>query len=405
MIETRHIITPVRSFCNKATFYESEVESIDLVNRKVFLKYSIGKQSDHPVHGEKILDYDYLVIALGSENNFFGISEIRAHAFTMKDIDDAITLRNHVISVLEQSNMVHENRELSHKLLTFVVVGGGFNGIETVGALNDYVRTTVKDFYKNIYPTDVKIVLVNASNRILEQIDEDLGEYALHRLKAKGIDIMLNTEVSGATTNNIILKDGTSIPTYTIIWSAGVTPSKLVSTLNCKHDKGKRIMANNNLEVFGYERVVYALGDCASILDPNTGKPYPATAQHAIREGRVTAHNIIAEIKKKGHKKQLDYKTKGMMAEIGKRDGIATLFGIKLHGFIAWWMWRTFYLGNLPTKRKKLKVLFDWTMDLFFKPDVAMIKKAVESDEFSKNTDFNMNGDNQGAEKRIEQSS
>jgi NADH dehydrogenase len=389
MIETRHVITPVRSFCSKASFYEAEVESINLESRKVFLKHSIGRQSQPVAWAGHTLDYDILVIALGSENNFFGMTDIEAHSFTMKDIDDAISLRNHVINVLEQANLEHENRELCHKLLTFVVVGGGFNGIETVGGLNDYVRSTVKEFYKDIYPTDIRIVLVNASNRILEQVDEELGEYTLSRLKAKGIDVMLNTEVSGATANSILLKEGTSIPSFTIIWSAGVAPSKLISTLNCKHDNGHRIMANNYLEIPGHEGVVYVLGDCASIIDPNTGKPYPPTAQHAIKEGRVAANNIITEIKGKGHKKQLDYKTKGMMAEIGKRDGVATLFEFKLHGFIAWWMWRTFYLGNLPTKGKKLKVLFDWTMDLLFKPDVAMIKRIAEPKKISENTDFN----------------
>jgi NADH dehydrogenase len=177
--------------------------------------------------------------------------------------------------------------------------------------------------------------------------------------------------------------------------------------LECEHDKHKRIVANCYLEVSGHEGEVYAIGDCASILDPNNGKPYPPTAQHAIREGTVTANNIIAEIKRSHKKKKLDYKTKGMMAEIGKRDGIATLLGIKLHGFLAWWLWRTFYLGNLPTKRKKLKVLSDWTMDLFFKPDVAMIKKAVKSNEFRKKTNFNfnLNVDNQAVEKRSEQAS
>ena len=389
MIETRHIVTPVRSFCKKATFYEAEVESIDLESKKIFLNYSIGRQSQPAAWKRNTLDYDFLVIALGSENNFFGMSDIETHSFTMKDIDDAISLRNHVINVLEQANLEHENRELCTKLLTFVVVGGGFNGIETVGGLNDYVRRTVKGFYKNIYATDVRVVLVNASNRILEQIDEDLGDYALRRLKTKGVDVRLNTEVSGATTNSILFKDGTSIPTFTIIWSAGVAPSKLISTLNCGHARDHRIVANNYLEIPGHEGAVYALGDCASITDPNTGKPYPPTAQHAIKEGSIVANNITFEINGRGKKKQLDYKTRGMMAEIGRRDGVASLFGLKLHGFLAWWMWRTFYWGSLPTKGKKLKVIFDWTMDLFFKPDVAMIKRITEIRKSPQNNHIN----------------
>jgi NADH dehydrogenase len=171
------------------------------------------------------------------------------------------------------------------------------------------------------------------------------------------------------------LYDGTIIPCYTLIWSAGVIPSELVADLPCEHDRGHRIITNSYLEVLGYNGV-YALGDCASITDPHTGKPYPPTAQHAIREGKVAAENIILAVKRKGEKNKLkfDYKTKGMMAEIGNRTGVAILFNkFKLHGFLAWWLWRTYYLANLPTTKKKLKVLGDWISDLIFKPDVSTI--------------------------------
>jgi NADH:quinone reductase (non-electrogenic) len=372
MVETRHILTPVRSFCKKAIFYQAEVESIDLERRKVHLKYSIGNNSQPVAFRAQQVDYDYLIIALGSETNFFGIPDIENHSFTMKDIDDAITLRNHVIIVLEQANLEHENEQLCAALLTFIVVGGGFNGIETVGALNDYVRGTIKNYYHNINPTLVRIVLVEAGKKILDQVDEDLGEYALKRLEAKGVNCMLNTQVKMVTTESIVLNDNNSIPSYSIIWTAGVIPGKLIVNLKCEHDKGQRIVTNNFLEIPGHEGVVYATGDCASITDAKTGKTYPPTAQHAIAQGRVAANNVIYEIKRKGQKKkQIDYKSKGMMAEIGKRDGIASLYGIKLHGFLAWWMWRSFYIGNLPTRSKRLKVLLDWTMDLFFKPDVS----------------------------------
>jgi len=371
MIETRHILTPVRSFCKKASFYQAEVMSIDLEKRKVHLKHSIGRYSQPFSLHTHILDYDFLVIALGSEPNFFGMRDIENHSFTMKDIDDAITLRNHVIDVLEQANLEHEDKQLCATLLTFVVVGGGFNGIETVGALNDYVRGTIKEFYNNIYPPDVRIILIDAGKKILEQVDEDLGEYALKRLQAKGVNFMLNTVVKKVTPESIVVNEGNSIPSYSVVWTAGVASSKLIANLNCEHDREHRIIANNFLEIPNYQGVAYAIGDCASIVNPGTGKAYPQTAQHAIRQGKLAAKNIIFEIKGKGKKKEFDYKIKGMMAEIGKRDGVATLFGIKFHGFIAWWMWRSFYLGNLPTKSKRLKVLLDWTMDLFFKQDVS----------------------------------
>ena len=378
MIETRHIVTPIRSFCNKANFYEANVESIDFENKQVIIRHVIGKQSEPSAWDQHILEYDYLVIALGSETRFFGMTEVEKHSFTMKSIDDAIAIRNHIISILEQANLEKDNKHLTKSLLTFIVVGGGFNGIETVGELNDFVRETIRAYYKNIYMSDVRMILVSATDKILEQVDEKLGEWALQKLKQKGVEFMMNKHVVGATSTGAKLDDGTIIPCYTIVWAAGVTPTDLVASLSCEHDKRHALVVNSYLEVLGYEGQVYSLGDCASITDPRTGKPYPPTAQHAIREAKVAAKNIIYDIKGKQNKKvKFDYKTKGMMAEIGKRTGVATLFGFKVHGFLAWWLWRTFYLANLPTMKKKLKVVGDWTMDLVYKPDVAMIKKEL----------------------------
>ena len=156
MIETRHIVTPVREFCGKARFYEASVESIDLDNKQIVITHAIGRQSNPSAWDQHVLKYDYLVIALGSENNFFKMSDIQKHSFTMKNIDDAIILRNHIINVLEQANLEEHNKDLRKSLLTFVVVGGGFNGVETVGAINDFVRESIKNYYKNIYMTEVK---------------------------------------------------------------------------------------------------------------------------------------------------------------------------------------------------------------------------------------------------------
>jgi NADH dehydrogenase len=324
-----------------------------------------------------MLEYDYLVIALGSETSFFGMEDIKRHSFTMKTIDDAIILRNHVLNILEQASLEPEASDLRKSLLTFVVVGGGFGGVETVGELNDFVKETAREFYKNISISDIKIILVNSHDKILPELGEELSSFALQKLEERGVQFIMNTHVKGATATTAKLDTGSVIPTYTLIWTAGVHPSKVISNLDCDHDKHHRIICNNYFELSGYEgKGVYALGDCASITDPHTGKPYPPTAQHAIRQGKVAAKNIISSVEVKRKKQKFDYKTKGMMAEIGKRTGVAELFGYKIHGFIAWWLWRTFYLSNLPTIKKKLKVMGDWTMDLIYKPDVAMIKSS-----------------------------
>jgi NADH dehydrogenase len=381
MIETRHIITPIRSFCNKANFYEANVESIDLNKKEVLTKHSIGRLSEPNGWNQRKFEYDYLVITLGSQTKFFGMKDVEQYSFTMKSIEDAISIRNHILSLLEQANLEKDNRQLAKQLLTFVIVGGGFNGVETVGEINDFVRQTIKGFYKNIYMSDVRVILINAGEKILEQVDEELGEYALKRLKNKAVEFIMNTDVVAATPSSVKLKNGLTIPCYTVIWAAGITPTKLIADLACEHDKGHRLVANNYLEIPGYENV-FALGDCASIFDPHTKKPYPPTAQHAIKQGEVAAKNIIYSIDGNESKKiKFDYQTKGMMAEIGKRTGVATIFGIKVHGFMAWWLWRTYYLAILPTSRKKLKILSDWTMDLIYKPDVAMIKKFIKDEE------------------------
>lgn len=382
-IESRHIVTPIRSFCKNSRFYEAQVKSLDFTQKQVTISHNIGR---HDVETDKIhehiINYDCLVIALGSEDNFFGNSNIQKYGFTLKTIEDAINLRNHIIKVLEQAVIEQSDSVLRKALLTFVVVGGGFSGVETVGAINDFVRESVKKYYPDLYMTDIRIALVSATDKILEQIDEELGEFALQKLKENGVEFIMNSKVKDVTIENALLDDNTSIPCYSVIWTAGVAPNHIITNLTCEHDKRHRIITNSHLEVKGLEDIVYALGDCASIINPNTGKPYPPTAQHAIRQSEIVSYNVASFIKKKingkndrnHRKKEFNYNTKGMMAQIGKRTGVAILFGkIKIHGFLAWWLWRSYYLLNLPSSKKKIKVMGDWTFDLVFKPDVSQI--------------------------------
>jgi NADH:ubiquinone reductase (H+-translocating) len=377
-VDTRHIVTPIRSFCKKAMFYEATVQSIDLKNKKIVATHEIGKSNLPSDIREHILSYDYLIIALGSENNFFGVDGIEQNALKMKSIADASILRNHLIEILEQAHVEQDDNDLKRGLLTFVVVGGGFNGIETVGELADFIKDTVKVYYKNISMSEVRILLVNSSDKILKQVDEGLGQFALKKLKEMGVEFIMNTHVVGATSNSVKLDNGITIPCYTLVWSAGVTTSDLIKNLECRHDAEHRIITNDYLELPEFPGV-YALGDCASITDHHTGRPYPQTAQHAIREGKVVAYNIISTIDGNGSKKmKFNYKTKGMMADIGKRGGVAIIYGVKLHGIIAWWIWRSYYLVNMPTISKKLEVMIDWTSHQFFKRDVAMIKRVIK---------------------------
>ena len=426
MIETRHIVTPIRAFCNRAKFYAARVELIDLMNKQIIIE-SPGSTSassmpiaamsgptiiDRKEHayadplvlsevrkdGEERKDklsYDYLVMALGSETKFFGMADIEEHAFTIKSWNDAIIIRNHVIHKLEQAELLlrqhsydydDDNNNLnSHgknkreSLLTFVIVGGGFAGVEMAGELNEFLRDVVKEYYHNIEPKDISVIIIQSGNRLLPEMSEELAGFAMQKLIQSGVEVILNTRVTGATANSVKLKDGRTISTNTIIWSGGVAPSPITEELPCEHDKKSgRIVVDKFLEVQGYPGV-FAIGDCASIIDPNTGNPYPPTAQHAIREGTAVAKNMISMIEGKIEKKRVfDYQTKGMMATIGKRNGVGSILGLEVQGFIAWWIWRTYYLANLPTLQKKIRVMADWTLDVFFKRDVTMLRSFVE---------------------------
>src|SRR5215212_908037 len=426
MIETRHIVTPIRAFCNRAKFYAARVELIDLMNKQIIIE-SPGSTSassmpiaamsgptiiDRKEHayadplvlsevrkdGEERKDklsYDYLVMALGSETKFFGMADIEEHAFTIKSWNDAIIIRNHVIHKLEQAELLlrqhsydydDDNNNLnSHgknkreSLLTFVIVGGGFAGVEMAGELNEFLRDVVKEYYHNIEPKDISVIIIQSGNRLLSEMSEELAGFAMQKLIQNGVEVILNTRVIGATANSVKLNDGRTISTNTIIWSGGVASNPITEELPCEHDKKSgRIVVDKFLEVQGYPGV-FAIGDCAFIIDPSTGNPYPPTAQHAIREGTAVANNIISMIEgKTRNKKIFDYKTKGMMASIGKRNGVGAILGIEVQGFIAWWIWRMYYLANLPTLQKKIRVMADWTLDIFFKRDVTMLKTILE---------------------------
>jgi NADH dehydrogenase len=425
MIETRHIVTPIRAFCNRAKFYAAKVKHIDLNNKTIVIenpKDSLSKKVSYDkVHttteveieeSEAILlsrsqmdrlSYDYLVIAIGSETKFFGMPDIEKHAFTLKSWNDAIVIRNHIIHQLEQAEvLLRQQIKLSssnndydytygkhlhiyqkdekERLLTFVIVGGGFAGVETAGELNDFLRDSVDDYYHNIESKDVRVLLIQSGKRLLPEMGEEPAKFAMQKLVQSGVEVILESRVTDVTENYVKINNGRTIPTNTVIWSAGVGPNPIVEEISCKHDqRSGRIVVNKFLEVNEYSGV-FAIGDCAFIIDPSTGNPYPPTAQHAIREGTVAANNIISLIEEKTdtNRKAFDYKTKGMMASIGKRNGVGKILGIEVQGFLAWWIWRSYYLANLPTLQKKLRVSADWIVDILFKRDVTMLKTVLD---------------------------
>src|SRR6267143_2991510 len=375
MIETRHIVIPIRTLCKKTKFYEAQIKNIDPYGKVVTLT-GTNERRGISIH------YDFLILALGSQTNFFGIEKMEERAYSMKTLNDAVVLRNRVIDMLEQAE--NENNPILKKsLLTFVIVGAGFAGIETAGELNDFVRDA-KKYYPHIKKEDIRVVVLEALSFILPGFNEKLASFTLEKLMQHGIEVKLNKKLSSFSGSEVIIEDVTesnknstnqpvigSILTRTLIWTAGVTPVDIIKKSVFKTNKGG-IVVNEFLETPDFPEVL-PLGDCCYLVNPQTNKPYPPTAQSAEAEAKVAAQNLHALVRD-GQKRKFVYVPKGQLAIIGKRSAIASLFGFHLHGFIAWWLWKTIYLSKIPRLDKKVRIFIDWTIDMFFDRDIARLK-------------------------------
>src|SRR6478672_2971702 len=361
-LEITNIVNPLRKLLRKVEVLVGDVDEIDLSNKWVLISRGYRNDSEQ-------IDYDHLLIALESITNFYnqrGLSEL---ALAMKSLPDAIRLRARVLRHLEEANS-ESNSIDRQSLLTFVVAGGGFAGVETVAALNDFVRQALP-FYPNLCEEMLRVMLVHSGPVILPELGQDLGRYAQKVLAQRGVEIRFNTRVKSMTEGSVSLVDGLSIPTRNLVWTAGAVPSPLIFSLPCPKEQG-RLLVNQFLQVPDWPNV-WAVGDCAFVPDMrNPGKSHPGTAQHAIREGNTVAQNIAAVLFRRPLK-SFSFKTIGLFASIGRRIGVARIFGFNFSGFFAWWMWRTVYLSKLPGLDKKVRVAFDWTLDLLFPKDVCAV--------------------------------
>jgi len=374
MIETRHIVFPIRTICKKTKFYEGRIKNIDPYGKLVTL-WGTGDKRSISIH------YDFLIVALGSETNFFGMADVEKNAYTMKTLNDAVMLRNRVIDMLEQAEN-ETNPILRKSFLNFVVAGGGFAGIETAGELMDLLLDARKH-YHTIRKEDLRVIVIEALPMILPGFNEKLAGFAKEKMTDRRIDIRLKTAITSFDGNEVTTKlvpnpkDPIDEPiidvirTKTLIWTAGVTPVNTIKRSMFKTDKGK-VIINDYLEVQDFPGV-FAIGDCALFLDPETQRPFPPTAQIAESQAKTAAKNLSALIKN-SQKEKFVYHSKGQMAIIGKRSGIATFLGMNISGFWAWLIWRNVYLSKIPTFDKKMRVFLDWTIDLFFDRDISRLK-------------------------------
>ena len=310
------------------------------------------------------MEYDHIVFGLGCVTNFYDISGLLERAVTMKSLGDAIVLRNRLIEHLEEAGTDCAEKDRA-ALLTFVVAGGGFAGVETTGSINDLLKDALP-YYPNLKPEMLRVLLVHPGDFVLPELGEELGRYAGRKLAERGVEIRPNTKVKAVTSREIELTDGSRIDSFTLVWTAGTSPHPLLDQLDLPKEHN-RLKVNAGMDIRGHPGV-WALGDCAMIPDQQ-GEYQPPTAQHASREGKVLASNIAASVRGDALK-PFRFKTLGLLASIGGRTGVARVFGINFSGFIAWWLWRTVYLlHKLPRLEKKLRVALDWTLDLFFTKD------------------------------------
>lgn len=356
-LEPRHAVVPIRSFLKSHVFRMARIIEIDLVGQRVTCQQA-------ELNRKEIICYDHLVIALGSVTQMPAIPGLREHGFTMKDLGDAITLRDRAIEMMELADSISD-KSIRRQLLHFVVVGGSFTGIEVAGEFEFFLRQGTR-FYREIGLNDYQISVVELTDRILPALEPSLANYAKKKLEGRNVKFSLQNRVSEVGTDRVFLENGEVLEASTLIWAAGIAPNPLLRSLDVPHDERGYVLCDPDLRVKDQDNV-WAIGDCAVNPGPD-GKAYPATAQHAVQQGRWLAKNLTRVLEGK-RTNPCRIVTRGSLAALGCRTGVAEIFGLKLSGFPAWFLWRTVYLLKMPTFSRKLRIALDWTVDLLFSRD------------------------------------
>lgn len=382
-LEPTHISSPLRTSLRRTQVVRGRVVGIDLEKRCVSLAMN-GRSHETSTPGDvtQELLFDHLVLALGSVTNYpSAMQHVKELALDFKTLSDAMRIRNRVIDMFERADREADPGR-RQELLTFVIAGGGFAGVELAGALNDFARGILADFL-NLRAADVRVILVHAGERILPELSEKLGRYALERMTARGVTFKLNDRLADACADVVVLESSEEIRTQTLVWTAGTVPNPLLRLLPINRDKRGAVIVDSTLAVPGHQGL-WALGDCAACIDGNTGRPFPPTAQFALREARAVAHNIHASFNRK-ELKPFRFRSRGALCVIGHHTACAELTlpfvrekAVQFSGLFAWLMWRGIYLSKLPGLDRKVRVLTDWVMELFFPRDIVQTIKLHE---------------------------
>ena len=352
-LEPRHAVVPLRVMCPDAELVLGRATGIDLEAQTAQIETDVGPQT---------VRWRELVLALGAVPRVAPVPGLTEHGLSFKSLADAIHLRNHVLRELEAADAALDDAERARRL-TFVFVGAGYAGVEALAELSDLVEDAVRH-YPRLQGVARRWVLVDAAPKILPEIPSRLGEYAARELEERGVEIHVSTTLASVSAHEVVLAGGRSIPTGTLVWTAGVTANPLLAQLGLPLDERRRVEVDELLRVRGHEHV-WSLGDCARVPNTRSDQPDPPTCQHALRQARRLAKNLQGDLQPYG------YRMLGQVATLGRYKGIADVLGLRLRGFLGWFVTRSYHLYQLPLLSRKLRVVVDWTTSLLFRRDIA----------------------------------
>src|SRR5437588_5230593 len=359
-INPMHVVQPVRQMVRRATCRTAAVTAIDLEAREVHYRTPANQLARQPC--------SHLVLACGNAVKLDIIPGMAAHGWPLKTMGDALVLRNHVIGLLEKAQ-VETDPERRRQLLSVVVVGGGFSGVEVAGEIADLLKESAR-LYSDVPREDVRVTLLHRGERILPELPPTLGEFARLKMQARGIDVRLKSEAQAVTEWGVRLKGGGEVPAATVVCTIGTTANPLLTAARMPMDRG-RIKAEPDFRVAGFENV-WTLGDCAAVPNAYDGKPCPPTAQFAVRQAKVLARNVAATTAGRPTE-PFRFHPLGAFASIGNRRAVGQVFGLRFSGLPAWFLWRGIYLSKMPTLARKVQIAFDWLWQIFFPRDIVQL--------------------------------
>ena len=365
-IEPPHIVNPIRRMLPHVHFHQARIQTLEIASRNVVIN-NHGNSSTY----DRIA-YDHLVIAVGSRTDLSRLPGMAEHAFPFKTLGDAFFLRNQLISVLEEAE-VETELQAKQELLTFVVAGGGYTGVEVASEINSFAREAAKS-YRQINPSEIRVILLHRGTRILPVLPDKLAEFSHRVMERRGVEVRIGTSIVGATAQSAMLAGGETISTRTLVVALGSAPNPLLDDLPGAKGSRGRLLVDQTLSVEDCPGI-WAAGDCAAVPDVHTGETCPPTAQYAIRQAKHLARNILAVVNGKSPR-TFSHRNLGVFVPLGRFSGAAQVFRFKVSGFIAWWLYRSYYLYQLPRLERKIRVVTDWTLELFFHRDIVQMDIA-----------------------------